>query len=123
MHKHTSHFGGLVGAPHPAFDALIGSAGGTRPRQDGRQVARAKANQGVVRVQAGDDQLAHFAFRHRVTGTRTHNFNNDAFIQHQTLARTGFVSNEAHIGSGIALVSIYALGGHPIAQARWKGLA
>ncbi|MNT84109.1 hypothetical protein D3C72_2240820 [compost metagenome] len=81
MHKHTAYFGGLIGAAHPSFDALVGATGWALARQDRRQVTSAKADQRVIGVEGGHHQLAHFAFGNRFTCAWAHNFNNDAFVQ------------------------------------------
>ena len=35
VHEHAAHFGGLIGAAHPAFDAVVSAASGAVPGQYG----------------------------------------------------------------------------------------
>ena len=121
LHEHAAHFGGLVCAAQPAFDAHIGAACRAVARQDGGKVARAKTDQRVVGVQGGDDQLADLALWHRVAGAGAHDFDDHAFIHHQALPGFGFVSDQAQVGGGIALVAGHATLLHPLLQRRWEG--
>ena len=116
MHKHAADLGGLVGAAHPAFDAGIGAARGTGSRKIGREVARAEADQRIVGVERGDDQLAHLALGHRVAGSRAHDLHDHALVQNQAFARAGFIGNEAQIGRAVALVCVDAMLAHPLAE-------
>jgi hypothetical protein len=123
VHEHAAHLGGLVGPAHPALDAGVGAARGASAGQHGRQVASAKADERVVGVERGDDQLAHLALGHRVARAGAHDFDDHAFIQHQAFAGRGFIGNQAQVGRGIALVARNALLRKPVAQAGRKRLA
>ncbi|MNT56503.1 hypothetical protein D3C72_1938070 [compost metagenome] len=116
MHKHAPHLGRLVGSAHPALDARVGAARGAGAGQHGRQVARAKADQRVVGVERGHHQLAHLALGHGVARAGAHDLDDHAFVQHQALAGRGFVSDQAQIGRGVALVTRNAALGKPVAQ-------
>ena len=76
-----------------------------------------------MRVERGHHQFAHLAFGDRVTGAGTHDLDNHAFVNDQTLAGRSFVSNQAQVGRGIALVHIHTLRAEPFAQAGWAGFA
>ncbi len=108
MDKHAAHFGGLVGATHPAFDPAVGASSRAGAGQNGRQITRAKTDQGIVGVEGGDDQFAHFTIGHRVARARTHDFDDHAFIHDQAFAGSGFVSDQAHVCRGVALVGVNA---------------
>jgi hypothetical protein len=54
-----------------------------------------KAQQRVVGVEHGDDHLADFAVGHRVAGAGAHDLDDHAFVEHQALARAGFVGDQA----------------------------
>ena len=116
VHKHAAHLGGLIGAAHPAFDALVGTTCRTHTRQYGCQVAGTETYQRVIRVQRGHHQFAHFALGHRVAGAGPHDFHNHAFIQHQAFACSSFVRDQTNIGCGVTLVGGDAAFGQPVAQ-------
>src|SRR5574337_1226266 len=61
-----------VGAAEPTLDALVGSPAGAVAGEHGAQVARAEADQRVVRVQGGDHHFADLAIGERVAGARAH---------------------------------------------------
>ena len=123
VYKHAAYFGGLVGSAHPALDARVAAPAGTGPGQDGRQVASAKSDQRVIGVECGHHHLTDLALRHRIAGAWPHDLQDHALLQHQPLPRFGLISDQAQIGSGIALVAGNAAFGQPVTQRRGKGLA
>ena len=116
VHKHAADLGGLVSTAHPAFDALAGAARGASARQDGRQVSRAETDQWVIGVEHRDHHFTDLTIGHRVSGARSHDLDDHALVDHQTFTCRSFISNQAHIGGGIALIGRHALLGEPVAQ-------
>ena len=123
MHEHAAHLGGMVRPAHPALDAHVGAPCRAGAGQHGRQVAGTEAHQRVLGVQHGDDHLTHLAIGHRVAGAGAHDFDDHAFIDHETRARCGLVGDQADVGGGIGLVGLDAALAQPVAQRRRKGLA
>src|SRR5882724_7542754 len=80
LHEHALHLGGLVGTAHPAADARVGAAAGADPRQHRGQVPGAEADQRIIRIEAGDDDLTDFAFRYGLARARTHDLEDQRFI-------------------------------------------
>src|SRR6218665_3769880 len=63
-----------IRASQPAVDARIRAATGRDPRQHGGQIPGAKAYQGIVRVEGGHHDFAHFARRDQIAGARMDDF-------------------------------------------------
>ena len=116
VHKHAAHFGGLVSATQPAFDALVGTACGARAGQYGGQVAGAKTDQRVIRVQRGDHQFTDLAFGHGVAGAGAHDLDNHAFIKHHAFAGSGFIRDQTDVCGGVALVRGNTAFAQPVTQ-------
>ena len=83
--EHRANLGALVGAAHPSFDAHVGAAAGARARQHGGEVAGCEADQRIVLVERGDDDLAHFSQRHRIARSRPHDLEDQRFLENHTL--------------------------------------
>ena len=122
MHKHAADFGRLVSPPQPALDARVGAPGRTRATQHRRQVAGAKANERIVRVQCRDHHFTHFTVLHRVTGAGPHDLDNHIFIQDQSLSGRSLIGDRAQISGCITLITCNAALGKPVPQGWRKGL-
>ena len=61
MHEHALDLGGLVGAPHPALDAQVGAAARAAPGEKRGQIARAEADQRVLRGERGHHHFTDLA--------------------------------------------------------------
>src|SRR6267143_651519 len=81
LHEHALNLRGLVGAAHPAADARVGAATGADAGQYRGQVPGAEADQRVVRIEAGNDHLADFAFRYGLARAWTHDLEDQRFIE------------------------------------------
>src|SRR5205085_5641289 len=70
--EHRAHLRALIGAAHPTLDAHVRAPAWARAREHGGKVAGAEANERVILVEGGNDDLAYFARRHGVAGSRPH---------------------------------------------------
>src|SRR5258708_663005 len=86
-----------IGAAHPAADARVGAADGADPGEYRGQVPGAEADQRVVRIEAGDDHLADFALRYGLARARTHDLEDQRFVEDHAFERLGLVGDKAEI--------------------------
>src|SRR5690606_7007547 len=114
--------GGLIRAAEPAADAYIAASARRLPRQDGRQVACAETDQGIVRIQGRDHDLAHFAFGYGLPGARTDDLQHDVFIHHQAFASRRFVGDHAQVCRAIRLVAVNTALTEPLPERRRERL-
>src|SRR3954462_12666460 len=107
-YKHAFHFGGLVSAAHPTFEARIGAATRTGPGQRRGKIADRKPNPGVIGIKRGDDDLSNITLRYWLTGPRPHDFEDQVLVDDHAFAGVGFIGDQAEIGGAERLVRIDA---------------
>src|SRR5712691_7698006 len=95
LHEHSLHFGGLVGTAQPPADPDIGASTGALPGQYRRQVSGSEPHQRVIRIEAGDDHFADFAFRHGIARAGAHDLEDQGFVEDHAFERLGLVGDEA----------------------------
>ena len=122
-YEHRAHFGTLVGTAHPALDAHVCAAAGTRPFEHRREVSRAETDQRIVLVEGGHHDLADFSRRNRVAGAGTHDLEKQSFLDDHAFIDAavrgcGFIRDQAEVCRGVALQHPDCARLHRFAQGR-----
>src|SRR5213596_4258361 len=120
LHEHSLYLGGLVGAAHPAADPNIGASTGALPWQYRRQVTGPEPHQRVIRIEAGDDHFADFAFGHGIARAGAHDLQDQRFVEDHAFERLGLVGDQAQVRGGVRLQHAYAAFSASRAQCGWK---
>ena len=84
VHKHASHFGGLIRPAHPSLDPRTGSAAGTDTFQGCRKIPRGKTDERVTGFERRHQHFTDFAGFHRISRSRADNLQQNFFIEKQS---------------------------------------
>src|SRR5690606_21070719 len=98
LHEHAAHLRRLVGPTEPAADAHVGAPAGRNAGQDRGKVARAESDQGIDRVEAGDDDLADLAVGDRLARAGPDDLEDEVLVEDHALERLALVGDEPDIG-------------------------
>src|SRR5947207_4543224 len=108
MHKHAAHLCCLIGAAHPALDAVIGPAARAGAGQQRREIAGRKAKQRVFRRQRRHHNFADLSRRHRVAGSGLYQLDDDSLVEHHAgtdlaIGADALIGDQPEIGGAVAL--------------------
>ena len=105
----------LIGAPHPAFEAV--------GRGPGRKVAGREAKERIVALKPCHDDFADLAGRNGFVGPRSHDLDNQVVVdehagQESAVGAVGLVGDDSKVRSGVGLARLDGLALEFSAQGR-----
>ena len=103
MHEHAFDFHRLIGAAHPALDALVRAPARALPRHERRKIASGEADQRISLVERGHHYLAHLAFGRRLAAARADDLDNRVLVDDHAFHGRALVGDAAQIGSPVGL--------------------
>src|SRR4030095_1078235 len=75
---------------------------------DGRQIAEAEPYPWMMRIERSHHHLTDFAVGNDVAGSRSHDLDQNIFVDHHPRARRRLISDDTDVGGRIQLVRIDA---------------
>ena len=101
--KHALYLSGLIGTTHPTFYSGVATPTGAGATHNRAQITGRKADQWIICVETGHENLAHFTIRNEVPSSRCNNLYHDPLVDDHPLHRGTFIGDIAQICRGITL--------------------